>query len=101
MKPNIEQINAALLNLNSPELFKDKILSLKVRIQKLSNICQELNPYEEIPLPLKERLAEFQIYELSDPFKVTNTLLLLLEDTIDELHILEPLSDSIKLDEIL
>jgi hypothetical protein len=69
---------------------EEKILELKARIQKLGDICQDLNPYQAISPELKLRLNEFNILELSDPFKITNTLLMLLEDSIDELHILSP-----------
>lgn len=79
----------------------EKILELQNRIQKLSDICQDLNPYQEISAELQIRLSEFHILELSDPFKVTNTLLMLLEDSIDELHILCPLSEAEKNNEIL
>ena len=71
----------------------DKVLQLKERIKRLSDICQDLNPYEEISLDLKNRLAEFHILDLADPFKITNTLLILLEDSIDELHLLQPPSE--------
>jgi hypothetical protein len=80
---------------------EEKILEIKNRIEKLSNICQDLNPYQPISEILKIRLADFGILELSDPFKVTNTLLMLLEDNIEELHILCPLSDAEKNHEIL
>lgn len=90
-----------LFNPNNFSLNEEKILILKSRIKKLSDICQDLNPYQEISSELKMKLAEFQILELSDPFKITNSLLILLEDTIDELHILEPLTDFEKNNEIL
>ncbi len=83
------------------QLNNEKILFLKNRIQRLGDICQDLNPYLEISPELKDRLYEFNILELSDPFKITNTLLMLLEDSIDELHTLAPLDDSEKLNEIL
>lgn len=73
---------------------QEKIDYLEARIQVLGNICTEINPYEEISDELKMRLMDFNILDLSDPFKVTNQLLVLLEDTIDELHILKPFDDS-------
>jgi len=59
----------------------------------LGDICTELNPYAPISDELKMRLMDFHILDLSDPFKVTNTLLMLLEDTIDELHVIKPFDD--------
>jgi hypothetical protein len=86
---------------NFPILNAEKITELKARIEKLSAICQDVNPYESVSPELQSRLAEFNILELSDPFKVTNMLLMQLEDSIDELHMLSPLSDAELNNEIL
>lgn len=72
---------------------QEKIEYLEARIKKLGDICSELNPYAPIPDELKMRLMDFNILDLSDPFKITNTLLVLLEDTIDELHIIKPFNE--------
>lgn len=72
----------------------EKILYLEERIRKIGEICTDLNPYIAIPADFKLRLREFNIMEFSDPFKITNALLILLEDTIDELHILKPFNDN-------
>ena len=71
----------------------EKILYLEERIKRLGEICNDLNPYTAIPEDFRLRLREFNIMEFNDPFKVTNALLMLLEDTIDELHILKPFDD--------
>jgi hypothetical protein len=68
----------------------EKIQKLEERIKKLSAICNELNPYQPVGKEFQQRLKEFNIYEYEDPFKITNALLILLEDTIDELHIYKP-----------
>jgi hypothetical protein len=73
---------------------EEKILYLEERIKKLGDICNELNPYQPIAVSFQVRLREFNILEFSDPFKITNALLMLLEDTIDELHILKPFNDN-------
>lgn len=93
---NQNSILGSVVNFNH-----EKILELNNRIKKLSDICQDLNPYQIISNELQLRLAEFHILELSDPFKVTNTLLILLEDSIDELHMLCPLDEAEKSHEIL
>lgn len=67
-----------------------KVNQLEERIKKLSAICNELNPYQPVDKEFQLRLKEFNIYEFEDPFKITNSLLMLLEDTIDELHIYKP-----------
>ena len=73
---------------------QEKITELEARIKMLSDICNEINPYEQIPDELKMKMMDFNIVDFSDPFKITNTLLMLLEDTIDELHILKPYDDT-------
>ena len=42
----------------------------------------------------QELILNFNILELNDPFKVTNALLMLLEDTMDELHVIKPFNDT-------
>jgi hypothetical protein len=73
---------------------QEKIDYLEARIKLLGDICTEINPYEAIPDEIKMKLMDFNILDLDDPFKVTNRLLMLLEDTIDELHILKPYDDT-------
>jgi hypothetical protein len=68
------------------------IRSLEKRIEVLGDICNELNPYAPISAEFKLKLREFNILDASDPFHVTNALLRLLEDSINELHVLKPLS---------
>jgi hypothetical protein len=84
----IGRINEVDLSDYNP--LQEKIEYLEARIKVLGDICSEINPYTSIPDELKMRLLNFNILNLDDPFKVTNTLLMLLEDTIDELHILKP-----------
>ena len=86
---------ADIVRISEPDLsdfnpLQEKIDYLESRIKVLGDICSEINPYESIPDELKMRLMDFNILNLDDPFKVTNSLLMLLEDTIDELHILKP-----------
>lgn len=81
-------------------VFQDKAMELKARIQKLGQLCNELNPYGAISDDHKKILMSYDILDFSDPFKITNQLLVLLEDSIDELHLLEPLSEEEKKQEI-
>lgn len=91
MNKTIHESNAN--KLFRPDPLQEKIEYLEARIKKLGDICSELNPYAPIPNELKMRLMDFNILDLSDPFKITNTLLVLLEDTIDELHIIKPFNE--------
>ena len=81
-------------DLSDYNLLQEKVDYLEARIKLLDDICTEINPYESIPDELKMKLMDFNILDLNDPFKVTNTLLMLLEDTIDELHIIKPYDDT-------
>ena len=73
---------------------QEKIDYLEARIKMLDDICSEINPYATITNELKMKLLNFNILELNDPFKVTNALLMLLEDTMDELHVIKPFNDT-------
>lgn len=97
---DIGRINETDLSEYNP--LQEKIEELEARIKILGDICSEINPYEAIPDELKMRLMDFNILNLDDPFKVTNSLLMLLEDSIDELHFLKPYDpDSSPVKEIL
>lgn len=85
--------NAILQDAHLHADISEKINLLENRIKKLGDICNELNPYLPVPPEFKLRLREFNILEVEDPFKITNALLRLLEDSINELHVLKPLSD--------
>lgn len=96
----IGRINESDLSQYNP--LQEKIEELEARIKVLGDICSEINPYVAIPDELKMRLMDFNILNLDDPFKVTNSLLMLLEDSIDELHIMKPFDpDSSPVKEIL
>lgn len=90
---------AEIGRIHNPDLsdynpLQEKIDYLEASIKLLGDICTEINPYESIPDELKMKLLDFNILDLNDPFNVTNKLLMLLEDTIDELHIIKPFDDS-------
>ncbi len=89
---DIGRINHSDLSEYNP--LQEKIDYLEARIKVLGDICSEINPYEEIPDELKMRLMDFNILNLDDPFKVTNQLLMLLEDSIDELHVIKPFDEN-------
>lgn len=81
-------------DLSQYDPFEEKIAELEARIKVLGGICNDINPYAEITDEQKMRMLDFNIVDFSDPFKITNTLLMLLEDTIDELHLLKPYDNS-------
>lgn len=56
---------------------------LNESIIELQSICAELDPYSPIDSIMKARLKKFHIVDFSDPFHLTNTLILLLEDALE------------------
>ncbi|MBT3586150.1 MAG: hypothetical protein HN509_14685 [Halobacteriovoraceae bacterium] len=66
-----------------------KIKHLAIKIKKLNKLCNQLDPYLPIPEDTQAELREFHITDFFDPFTITNKLLVLLEDSIEELHKLE------------
>lgn len=88
-----EEISSSYSPFELLQPLEETVTHLEARIKKLSDICTELNPYEPISDSMKMRLMDFNILDFSDPFKITNTLLMLLEDTIDELHVIKPFND--------
>ncbi len=57
------------------------------RIQVLRSLCQEIDPYTPLPSEVRQRLRELGIdAEEEDPFALTNRLLSLMEDALEEFH---------------
>ena len=68
---------------------ENRVKLLTQRVEILNDLCTNLDPYKDIPVKFQEALGEFGIYETSDPFTVTNKLVILLEESIEELQKLE------------
>lgn len=83
MKTTNEQ-NSQLKN---PSLYTPSmdIMNLEILISKLKGICHEIDPYTELTLSMKERLIDVGIEEFDDPFALTNKLLFITENAIEEL----------------
>lgn len=60
------------------------LLNLESRIQKLKSLCQDVDPYGQMSDKIIADLNEVGITETYDPFSITNQLLLMLEDSIQE-----------------
>ncbi|WP_127714496.1 hypothetical protein [Halobacteriovorax sp. HLS] len=61
------------------------ILDLQILIAKLKQICQDIDPYTELSLSMKESLIDVGIEEFHDPFALTNQLLFMTENAIEKL----------------
>ena len=59
---------------------------MQQRAAQLREICDQLDPYRPLSPEMQQQLQQFGINDFSDPFQITNQLLLLLEDTLTELH---------------
>lgn len=68
---------------------KKRVEFLETQIQELSILCQTLDPYKKIPVRQKKVLKRYNVINLNDPFMITNKLLLLIEDSIEELETLK------------
>ncbi|HLE12992.1 MAG: hypothetical protein A2504_17745 [Bdellovibrionales bacterium RIFOXYD12_FULL_39_22] len=66
-----------------------KIPLLKRKVSFLNSICNELNPYLPIPEHIKKKLQMVRIDNFSDPFEITNRLVVILEDSVEELQALQ------------
>ena len=76
--------------LHSEETHRNaRVLFLKEKIAELEDICQHIDPAQELSFEMRKRLANFQITEILDPFIITNKLIVLLEDYIEELQSLQ------------
>ena len=67
----------------------ERIDFLANNINVLNGLCLKLDPYKSVSDEQKKILKEYNIEDFHDPFKVTNQLLLLLENYIEELHNLQ------------
>ncbi|ATH08644.1 hypothetical protein BIY24_12010 [Halobacteriovorax marinus] len=83
----IDQDNSQAKNpsLYSPTQVSLDIMNLEILISKLKGICHEIDPYTELTLSMKERLIDVGIEEFNDPFALTNQLLFMTENAIEEL----------------
>ena len=58
---------------------------LSKRLNILSELCLDLNPYLPLDDETKNQLKEFHITEFHDPFTITNKLLVLLDEVENEI----------------
>ena len=75
-------------HLSGPEQQK-QIQHLTTTVRELNGLCNDLDPYLPIPDDMKIMLKNYGIEDFYDPFDITNQLLLLLENSIEELRRLE------------
>jgi hypothetical protein len=59
---------------------------LNEKVEKLKFITDQLDPYKPLPEVMRLALKEFHLDHEKDPFALTNKLIILLEDALNELH---------------
>ena len=70
---NVPQVQTVEL----PDFYLDDEL-----LEELKEFCQSFNPYEEMDLETKLRLQAYGVTDFANPFAMTNTILLLLENNL-------------------
>tara|TARA_B100000925_G_scaffold142604_1_gene106795 strand:- start:1612 stop:1866 length:255 start_codon:yes stop_codon:yes gene_type:complete len=56
---------------------------LEIKIEQLQSFMQNFDPYAQISSKDRDFLTSMNIYDLDDPFKVTNQLISCIEDLIE------------------
>ena len=76
------------MSMNYTPLKNLTLFELKDRVKTLKHFCLSLDPYSPLNKEEKQRLSNLGLKnnELNDPFALTNTLILSIEDAIDEIH---------------
>ena len=78
--------NFASINANKDLIIRDEryILELESKINKLKSLCQVIDPYSQMSDKILANLEDVGITETYDPFSITNQLLFMLENSIQE-----------------
>ncbi|MFX3675428.1 MAG: hypothetical protein ACN6I6_00170 [bacterium] len=91
----VEHSNLIPDNFNTPGLgaaLSDKKLQLemlKSKVERLNKLAGELDPYQPLSQEVQDELKSLGVLVLDDPFKLTNQLVVILEDATEQLHQLE------------
>ena len=68
---------------------KLRLEELRVKVAKLNALASDLDPYQPLSEENQNELKSLGVLRLDDPFAITNQLVVILEDAIDELQKLE------------
>lgn len=82
-----------LSQLSSPE---ERLNFLNEKVEKLKFITDQLDPYKPLPEVMRLALKEFHLDHENNPFVLTNKLIILLEDAINELYELKQNTQPLK-----
>ena len=79
-------IEPSLRKKKQKSLRAPSLRTLQKKVKKLQDICQHLDPYSAISDEMRTELNSLGLYTLDDPFVLTKQLILLMEDTLEELE---------------
>lgn len=72
-------------NISSSNLKNLSLKELNNRASLLKEMCLKIDPYSPLQPREKEELQELGIKNIDDPFRLTNELILRMEDTLEEI----------------
>ena len=70
-------------SINHPD--DNKISLLKNRVKILQDICDKIDPFQGISKEDRTILAQMGDFDYSNPYQLTNQLIVMMEDTLEEL----------------
>jgi hypothetical protein len=73
-------------NLSSSNLKNLSLKELNQRASILKEMCLKIDPYSPLKDEEKQELLGLGIKHIDDPFRLTNELILKMEDTIEEIN---------------
>ena len=62
-----------------------RIEELSNTIEDLNWLCKELDPYQPLDKEMTDKLSSYGIFEIDNPFMITNKLVFILENSVEEL----------------
>lgn len=73
-------------NISSSNLKNLSLKELNGRASALREMCLKIDPYQPLTNGEKLELEELGIKNIDDPFRLTNELILKMEDTLEEIN---------------
>lgn len=74
-------------NISSANLKNLSLKELNQRASLLKEMCLKIDPYSPLEKEEMEELLDLGIKNIDDPFRLTNELILRMEDTLEEINL--------------
>ncbi len=62
-----------------------RMTELSSIIKELNSLCSELDPYQPLSNEMKKSLSKYGVFDEDNPFVITNKLVFILENSVEEL----------------